>query len=78
MNHGKHCYLMIGLLGIGAVLFLSGIAGGGFLFLLWPLACTVMMFVMMRGMGGMQGPREHTHDNGVTHSHDDLPARSQK
>jgi hypothetical protein len=70
--HGKHSYLMIGLVAVGAVLFLSGV-GGSALFLLWPLACMAMMAAMMWGMGGMGGrahePAKHTHDDGVTHSH---------
>lgn len=72
MNHSKHSYLMIGLLAVGAVLFFSGSVGGGLLFLLWPLACMAMMFVMMRAMGGMGGgqpPPDHPHDDGLTHSH---------
>ena len=53
MIRNKHSYLMIGLVAVGAVLFLSGSAGSGLVFLLWPLACLAMMFVMMRSMGGM-------------------------
>ena len=78
MNHGKHSYLMIGLLVVGAVLFLSGTVGGGALFLLWPLGCVLMMVFMMRGMGGMHGKPDHTHDDGVTHSHDDALTHSHK
>lgn len=77
MNHSKHVYLMIGLLAVGAVLLLSG-GVGGILFLLWPLACIAMMFLMMRGMGGMQHGTSHTHDDGVTHSHDDTPTHSNR
>ncbi len=55
MNHTKHSYLMIGLLSVGAILFFTGFAGGGVLFLLWPLACVAMMFFMMRAMGRMHG-----------------------
>lgn len=72
MNHGKHTYLMLGLVAVGAVLFFSGIAGGA-LFLLWPLACMGMMIAMMwgmRGMGGGAKPAEHTHADGFTHTHD--------
>lgn len=65
----KHSYLMVGLVVIGAVLLLSG-SGGGAVFLLWPLACMGMMFAMMWWMGGgMSRNAEHTHDDGVTHSH---------
>ena len=81
MNHNKHSYLMIGLLTVGAILFLSGSIGGGVLFLLWPLACMGMMFWMMRGMGGMGGMQhgsDHTHDDGVTHSHDDALTHSHR
>ena len=79
MNHKTHSYLMIGLLAVGAVLFFSGGVGGGALFLLWPLLCMGMMFGMMWFMGGMSsGPAEHTHADGVTHSHDDVPARSHR
>ncbi|MDP9165087.1 MAG: hypothetical protein M3O32_03345 [Actinomycetota bacterium] len=73
MNHRKHNYLMLGLVAVGAVLFLTGFAGGA-VFLLWPLACMAMMVAMMWGMGGMGGmgkkPLEHTHPDGVTHTHD--------
>jgi hypothetical protein len=78
MKNLKHSYLMIGLLVIGAVLFLTG-SGGGLAFLLFPLGCMAMMFFMMRGMsgvGGMHGRRDHTHDDGVTHSHDDALTHS--
>ena len=77
MNHSKHVYLMIGLLAVGAVLLFSG-SVGGILFLLWPLACIAMMFLMMRGMGGMQHGTNHTHDDGMTHSHDDAPTHSNR
>ena len=79
MNHKTHSYLMVGLLAVGAVLFFSGIAGGGALFLLWPLLCMGMMFGMMWFMGGMSSrPHQHTHDDGVTHTHDDIPAHSRR
>jgi len=73
MNHGKHFYLTIGLAVVGVALFFSGNVGG-WLFLLWPLACIGMMVAMMWGMGGgmgrnAAGPAEHTHENGVTHFH---------
>ena len=64
MNHGKHSYVMIGIVAVGAVLFLA-----------WPLACTAMMVWMMWGMRGMgrsaPGPADqtHTHDDGLTHTH---------
>jgi len=63
MNHQKHSYLMIGLLVVGAALFFSGSVGGSALFLLWPLACMGMMFMMMRGMSGMQNGPDHTPDS---------------
>lgn len=68
----KHSSLMIGLVVAGAVLFATG-NGGGWLFLLWPLACMAMMVAMMWGMGGVgrSAPEqaEHTHQDGVTHTH---------
>jgi hypothetical protein len=73
MKYGKHSYVMFALMAVGAVLLLSGV-GGALVFLLWPLSCLLMMFVMMRGMGamgGMGGKANHTHDDGVTHAHDD-------
>ncbi len=72
----KHYSLMIALLVVGSVLFLSGATVGGALFLLWPLACMSMMFMMMRGMTG--GTRRGTTDahGGMTHSHDDAPTHS--
>ena len=70
MTHGKHNYVMIGLVAIGAVLFLTGNAGG-LVFLLWPLACMGMMFMMMRGMSGMQNGPDHTHDDASDHTHED-------
>jgi len=79
MNHKTHSFLMIGFLVAGAVLFFSGGVSGGALFLLWPLACVAMMVVMMRGMGAMSGkPGEHTHDDGMTHSHSEVPAQTRK
>lgn len=72
MSHGKHSYLMVGSVAAGAVLFLTGNAGG-LVFLLWPLACVAMMVWMMWGMRGMDGsapgPADHSHDDGVTHAH---------
>lgn len=77
MNHKTHSYLVVGLLAVGAVLFFSGGVRGGALFLLWPLLCMGSMFAMMWFMGGMggmsRGPAEHTHPDGVTHSHDESP-----
>lgn len=71
MNHQKHSYLMVGLLVAGAALFFSGGVGGGALFLLWPLACMGMIFMMMRGMSGMQNGPDHTHDGASDHTHED-------
>ena len=72
MNHGKHSYLITGLVAVGAVLFLPGNVGD-LLLLLWPVACMAMMVWMMWGMRGMggsaPGPTDHTHDDGVTHAH---------
>jgi hypothetical protein len=72
MNHDKHSYVMIGIVAVGAVLFLTGNAGG-LLFLVWPLACMAMMVWMMLGMRGMgsraPGPAQHTHDEDLTHAH---------
>ena len=72
MNHGKHTFLMIGFAVLGAVLFLTGNAGG-LLFLLWPLACVAMMVWMMWGMRGMgrstSGPADHVRDDDLTHAH---------
>lgn len=72
VNHRKHSSLMIGLVAAGAVLFLTG-GAGGLLFLIWPLACMAMMVWMMWGMGGMghgaAEPAEHTHEDGLTHAH---------
>ena len=73
MNHGKHSYVMLGIVAVGAVLFLTGNAGG-LLFLVWPLACMAMMVWMMWGMGGMgrgAPAPDHTHtpDDGLTHAH---------
>ncbi len=78
MNHHKHSYLMLGLLVVGAALFFSGAVGGGALFLLWPLACMGMMFMMMRGMSGMQNRPSHTHAGASDHPHDDGLTRSDR
>ena len=80
MTHKTHSYFMVGLLAVGAVLFFSGVVGGGALFLLWPLLCMGGMFAMMWFMGGGMSsrPSEHTHDDGVTHTHDDIPVRSRR
>ena len=73
MNRGKHSYLMIGVVAVGAVLFLTGNVGG-WLFLLWPVACMAMMVWMLWGMSGMgrgapATDRTRTHDDGPTHVH---------
>jgi len=77
MNYSKHTYVTLALIAVGAVLFLSGVRGG-LVFLLWPLSCLLMMFLMMRGMGAMGGKSDHTHDDGVTHSHDDALTHSHR
>jgi hypothetical protein len=58
MKHGKHLYLMIGFAVLAAVLFFTGIAGSGWVLLLLVGGCAVMMFFMMRGMGGGQPGRD--------------------
>lgn len=72
MNHGMHSYLMIGLVTVGAVLLMTGNAGG-LSFLLFPLACMAMMVWMMWGMRGMghsrSGPADHARDDDLTHTH---------
>lgn len=52
MNHKMHLYLMVGLAAVAVVLFSTGNAGGWVPYV-WVGACAVMMFFMMRGMGGM-------------------------
>jgi hypothetical protein len=56
MNHKTHLYLMVGVAVAAVLLFSTGNAGGWALYV-WLGACAVMMFVMMRGMGGMGGGR---------------------
>ena len=67
----QHLFLMIGLVA-GAVLLATGDVGG-WLFLLWPLACLAMVVAMVWGMGGVgkreSGRASHTHQDGVTHAH---------
>lgn len=75
MSHKTHLSWMVVPLVAGAALFFSGAVGGGVLILLWPLVCVGMMVAMVWGMRGMSsGPLEHTHDDGVTHSHEVTPA----
>lgn len=63
MDHGKHSYVVVGLVALGALLFLTGNAGG-LLFLLWPLACLAMMVWMMWGTGrSTPGPADHRRDD---------------
>lgn len=79
MNNKTHMYLMVGLVVGGGALFFSGLVDGGALFLLWPLACVAMMVWMMWAMRSMsRGPLEHTHDDGVSHSHGDVPKSLRK
>jgi hypothetical protein len=74
MNHGTHSYLMLGVVAVGAVLLLTGNVGG-WLLLLWPVACMAMMVWMMWGMRGMGAaapaptPAEHAHEDGLVHAH---------
>ena len=78
MSRKTHSYLMVGLLAVGAVLFFSGGVGGGALLLLRPVLC-MEMIAMMWFMGGMaSGPAQHTHDDGVAHSHADASERSHR
>lgn len=79
MSHKTHSYVMVALLVVGAASFFTGDVQGGVLVLLWPLLCMGMMFAMMWSMGGMfRRPAEHTHADGVTHSHDDVPQDSRR
>ncbi|PZS32513.1 MAG: hypothetical protein DLM59_08065 [Pseudonocardiales bacterium] len=75
MRGMKHSYVMVALVVVGGALFFSGV-GGGAVFLLWPLAFVGMMVAMMWGMRGMGKPAQHTHPDGVTHSHDEDLTRS--
>ena len=56
-QHGGHGWMMIAccipMLVIAIVLVATGVVGSGFIFA--AVACTAMMAVMMRGMGGMGG-----------------------
>ncbi len=79
MKHNGHRYVTIGLFAVGAVLFFFSSLGGDLLFLFWALVCLVMMFVMMRAMGGMGGTQQrtdHLHDDGLTHSNDEASTHS--
>ncbi|WP_404380391.1 hypothetical protein LL946_10485 [Knoellia locipacati] len=79
MNHKTHMYLMLGLVAGAGALYFSGLIDGAALFWLWPLACIAMMVVMMWAMGSMwRRPVEHTHDDGVSHSHGDVPESLRK
>ena len=55
MGHGRHGLMMIAccipMLIIAVVLVATGVIGFGFIVV--ALACTAMMALMMRGMGGM-------------------------
>lgn len=51
MNHGKHLYLLIGLVALGGVLWITGVASSGLVGFLLLGGCAFMMFFMMRGMG---------------------------
>jgi hypothetical protein len=72
MFRGKHYYQMIGLAVVVAVFVFSGNVGG-WLLLLWPLACLGMLVAMVWGMRGMSrsahGSEEPSHEHGKTHSH---------
>lgn len=70
MRGMKHSYVMLALVVLGGALYFSDV-DGGFLFLLWPLACFAMMGAMMWGMRGMGKPAPHTHPNGITHAHEE-------
>ena len=70
MNGMKHSYVMVALVLVGGALLVAGV-GGGAVFWLWPLACAGMMIAMMWGMRGTGQPGQHTHPDGVTHSHDE-------
>lgn len=79
MKHNGHRYVMIGLLAVGAGLLFFSSLGGDLLFLFWALVCLAMMFVMMRaigGMGGTQRPTDRLHDDGLTHSSDEVSTHS--
>jgi hypothetical protein len=72
MNHSRHTYWMVGIAAVGAVLFLTANAGG-WLVLLWPVACMATMVWMMWGMRGAgrdaPAPATRPHHDGLTHSH---------
>ncbi len=62
MKHGTHLYLMIGLAAVMVVVLSTGTDGGWVPFV-WIGACVVMMFAMMRTMGGMGSG---VHSGGMT------------
>ena len=55
MDHGGHHWMMIAccipMIIIAVTLVATGVVGAGFIFV--ALACTAMMWMMMRAMGGM-------------------------
>ena len=74
-----HSYVMVALVVVGGALFFSGVGeGGGAVFLLWPLLCVGMMVAMMWGMRGTGKRAQHTHPDGITHSHDEDRMRSHR
>ncbi len=66
-DHGGHRWMMIAccipMIVIDIALVATGVVGAGFLVV--ALACTAMMWFMMRGMGGMGG-MSHETDPGTT------------
>ncbi|CAN5477931.1 hypothetical protein BH09ACT8_BH09ACT8_66230 [soil metagenome] len=72
MHHKTHLYLMVGLAAGSIFLFSSGNAGG-WLFYVWFGICAVMMFVMMRGMGGQHRGRM---DSDTPEGSRDIPPRN--
>jgi Protein of unknown function (DUF2933) len=73
MNNQRYMRLAIGVVAAAIVLRVLGVGAGSLGLLAVVLACPLMMFFMMRSMGGMGGGKDDRHDD--TNRDDNQPGR---
>ena len=72
MKNQRYLHLALAVIAALAVLRLVGVSAGGLVLLAVVVACPLMMFFMMRNMGGMDHGNRHDQDHDHDRDHDRL------